>query len=175
MFPLFVAQSFHRIDPRSTDRRQHAGTDRDRADGGDRRRDNAGVVCLGLKEERGEKLTGAERERQAQAGADTHHPHDLPQDVAADAVRRRRDGRPSDSARPTEAEERMELGEDGASAVRKALASLPAEQRRIVELAYFQGMSQSEMAAALGLPLGTVKTRLRLGMQKLRKLLENET
>ena len=48
------------------------------------------------------------------------------------------------------------------------LADLPAEQREVIVLAYFGGFSQSEIATKLGQPLGTVKTRVRLGMQKLR-------
>ncbi len=56
--------------------------------------------------------------------------------------------------------------------IEAALGRLPAAQRRIIELAYFEGYSQSEIAARLGEPLGTVKTRMRLGMRKLRDLLE---
>lgn len=55
--------------------------------------------------------------------------------------------------------------------VEKALAALPAEQRLVIDLAYFGGYTQQEIAAGLHLPLGTVKTRIRLGMQKLRLLL----
>jgi RNA polymerase sigma-70 factor, ECF subfamily len=55
--------------------------------------------------------------------------------------------------------------------VRAALERLPAEQRETVEMAYFRGMSQSEIAAATGQPLGTVKTRARLALQKLREAL----
>lgn len=50
-----------------------------------------------------------------------------------------------------------------------ALLDLPAEQRQVIALAYFYGMSQREIAGYLGLPIGTVKTRLRLGMEKLRR------
>lgn len=57
-------------------------------------------------------------------------------------------------------------------AVRAALATLPPEQRRVLELAYFGGLTHQEISAALREPLGTVKTRIRLGMQKLRAALE---
>ncbi len=50
-----------------------------------------------------------------------------------------------------------------------ALSELPVEQRRVLELGYFSGLSQSEIAEAIGEPLGTVKTRMRLAMQKLRE------
>lgn len=52
--------------------------------------------------------------------------------------------------------------------VREALGGLPAEQRRVLELAYFDGMTQSEIAAALGIPLGTVKSRTLAGMRAMR-------
>lgn len=53
-------------------------------------------------------------------------------------------------------------------AVRAALAHLPEAQRRALELAYFEGLSQSEIAERLHEPLGTIKTRIQLGMKKLR-------
>jgi len=56
--------------------------------------------------------------------------------------------------------------------VRAALDSLAPEQREVIELAYYGGMSHSEIAAARNLPLGTVKTRTRLGMMRLREMLK---
>lgn len=53
-------------------------------------------------------------------------------------------------------------------AVRDALDDLPAEQRQVIELMYFEGLSQSKIADQLGLPLGTVKSRTLLGMRRLR-------
>jgi len=55
--------------------------------------------------------------------------------------------------------------------VQKAMADLAPEQREAIELAYFSGLSHSEMAERTGLPLGTVKTRIRSGMIHLRRLL----
>ena len=53
-----------------------------------------------------------------------------------------------------------------------ALATLPHEQRQAVELAYFEGMTQSEIATRTGAPLGTVKTRVRTAMQSLKQILQ---
>ena len=69
------------------------------------------------------------------------------------------------------AEERTELEVErrsDARLVRGALDELPADQRQVIELAYFSGYSHSEIAELLGIPAGTVKGRMRLGMGKLR-------
>ena len=58
--------------------------------------------------------------------------------------------------------------------VRRALSELSEEQQRVLELAYFEGLTQSEIAARLTAPLGTVKTRMRSAMIKLRELLSGE-
>jgi len=69
--------------------------------------------------------------------------------------------------------ELVSASEEGAR-VRRALDALPAEQRSVLLLSYFQGLSQSEIAAHTGEPLGTIKTRVRLAMQKLGGLLREE-
>ncbi|HZJ01431.1 MAG TPA: sigma-70 family RNA polymerase sigma factor [Gemmatimonadaceae bacterium] len=72
---------------------------------------------------------------------------------------------PSTAPDPSAEVEGAELREQ----VRAALNELPNEQREVLELGYFSGLSQSEIAEATGQPLGTVKTRMRLAMQKLRE------
>src|SRR4051812_48973928 len=63
---------------------------------------------------------------------------------------------------------------DTAASVRKALEQIPSSQRQAIEMAFFQGKTHVEISAELGEPLGTAKTRIRLGMRKLRSLLEAE-
>lgn len=58
--------------------------------------------------------------------------------------------------------------------VRRAMNTLPEEQRRVLGLAYFEGLTQSEIAARLNQPLGTIKTRTRSAMMKLKDLLKGE-
>ena len=64
------------------------------------------------------------------------------------------------------------LRRDDAARVRSALGGLPPEQRRVIELAYFGGLTHYQIAEALELPAGTVKGRMRLGLQKMRVVLE---
>ena len=74
------------------------------------------------------------------------------------------DDLPSRSADPASEAEGSELREN----IRAALKELPPEQREVLELGYFSGLSQAEIAEATRQPLGTIKTRTRLAMQKLR-------
>jgi RNA polymerase sigma-70 factor (ECF subfamily) len=78
-----------------------------------------------------------------------------------------REDQPGQAASPLEdVEQRVER-----ERVARALAELPEPQRRVIELAYFEGKTQKEIAEVTGEPLGTVKTRVRLAMEKLAGLL----
>ncbi|SHM91216.1 sigma-70 family RNA polymerase sigma factor [Roseibium suaedae] len=59
--------------------------------------------------------------------------------------------------------------------VREAMTSLPSEQADVVRLAFFKGLSHSEIAGEIGLPLGTVKSRIRLAFARLRQVLEADS
>jgi RNA polymerase sigma-70 factor, ECF subfamily len=72
---------------------------------------------------------------------------------------------------PERTEAEAERREDAAS-VRAALEELPPEQSRVIELAYFGGFTHSEIAEMLEAPIGTVKGRMRLGLEKMRSTLE---
>lgn len=66
------------------------------------------------------------------------------------------------------------LALSAATAVRAAVATLPNDQRTAIELAYFAGLPYPEIAARLGVPLGTIKSRLRLALERLRQQLTGE-
>ena len=101
---------------------------------------------------------------------------------AIDALRRgmvQDRGRVSDEGidEQLEAAERtdLEVGRrDEAREVRAALEDLPPEQSRVIELAYYGGLTHSEIAAMLDTPVGTIKGRMRLGLQKMRTQLRSE-
>ena len=81
------------------------------------------------------------------------------------------DSSPLDTLATTDRMDDPALGvelQEQRDAVRMAMTRLPPEQRRAIELAYFSGLTQAEISDVTGDPLGTVKTRIRLGMRKLR-------
>jgi RNA polymerase sigma-70 factor (ECF subfamily) len=78
---------------------------------------------------------------------------------------------PPQGERVSEGADDATLRSERAEVVRGALAELSEEQRQVLLLAYLEGMSQSEIAAAKGQPLGTVKTRTRAGLKRLSELL----
>jgi RNA polymerase sigma-70 factor, ECF subfamily len=84
------------------------------------------------------------------AGMDAPHDHASPEGVETVLIRERRER------------------------VRKEMEELPTEQRQVLEMAFYEGLSQSEIAAKADLPLGTVKTRTLLAMKKLRGALRDE-
>lgn len=69
--------------------------------------------------------------------------------------------------------ETLAIATQGNRAVMRALALVPAEQRQALDLAFFAGLTHSEIAERLGEPLGTVKTRIRLAVSRLRELLKD--
>ncbi len=94
------------------------------------------------------------------------------------ALDRRRRARPAlafadvpDTASVPDPAELAQEGDDALQVV-SALADLPDDQRVVVTLTYFEGLSQSQIAAHLGLPIGTVKGRARLALDRLRTLLD---
>ncbi len=83
------------------------------------------------------------------------------------------DGDAPDLVDPTGVEEQVEFTQRSL-AVRRAIAHLPPEQQKALALAYFKGMTHQEIAELTGEPLGTVKTRIRLAMLKLRQILPHD-
>jgi RNA polymerase sigma factor (sigma-70 family) len=95
---------------------------------------------------------------------------------AIDHLRKRKDVVvPLDSMREITGDDGREVAERlvWADEVRSALDLLPVLQRNVIELAYFDGYTQSEIALALDIPLGTVKTRTARGLQRMAGLLES--
>ncbi len=95
---------------------------------------------------------------------------------AIDHLRKRKDVVvPLDSMREITGDDGREVADRlvWADEVRTALNLLPEVQRQVIELAYFDGYTQSEVAAALDIPIGTVKTRTSRGLHRLAGLLEN--
>lgn len=109
----------------------------------------------------------------------THH-------LSIDQIRRRKvqaqpmpvteDGEPLavQVADPAVDVEREVWGAERREVLTAALDSLPAPQREVIEQAYYRGLTQVEIAQRIGIPLGTVKTRLRLGLRKLRDILQSQ-
>jgi RNA polymerase sigma-70 factor, ECF subfamily len=90
--------------------------------------------------------------------------------ITASAAAERPDSSPAMGSWPVDPSSGVDLAERRKQ-VQQALEALSPPQRRAIELAYFEGLSQSEIAERLQEPLGTIKTRVRLGMQKLRESL----
>jgi RNA polymerase sigma factor (sigma-70 family) len=103
---------------------------------------------------------------------------------AVDAVRReerlRRRAERASNLEPTRGEDVADEVVEGAylgvrrKEVREALTTLSPEQRQVIELAYFGGLTQTRIAETLGIPVGTVKTRTLAAMRKLRRVLDRE-
>jgi RNA polymerase sigma-70 factor (ECF subfamily) len=81
---------------------------------------------------------------------------------------------PVDEPSPTPAADVILAAEDRSARVRAALAALPAEQADVIRLAFFDDRPHADIERALGIPLGTVKSRLRLAMSRLRGLLDDD-
>jgi RNA polymerase sigma-70 factor (ECF subfamily) len=80
------------------------------------------------------------------------------------------DGRDPDSVWDGLADRSQDTAEARWQSLRFAVLGLPMEQRLVIDLAYYRGLSHSDIAAELGWPLGTVKTRIRAAMQALRRI-----
>jgi len=96
-------------------------------------------------------------------------------DLARREGRRTRPEDPSDEAPPPETPDGLLTAAQDGARIAAALATLPPEQIEVVRMAFFADRPHSEIAAGLGLPLGTVKSRLRLAMARLRTSLGDAT
>ena len=94
----------------------------------------------------------------------------IARNVSVDAVRR--DGRAApwteDEGVDLDEPERQLLAAEREALVRSKMVSLPAEQLRVIRMSFFDGLPHSQIADLLGLPLGTVKSRIRLALQRLK-------
>jgi RNA polymerase sigma-70 factor (ECF subfamily) len=101
----------------------------------------------------------------------------IARNIRIDHLRRQRDPSilpPDPEGGPQTLEDDL-LGAERDERVRHALTALSMEQQTIIRLSYFSEKSQTEIADELGIPLGTVKSRTRLAMNRLRALLEDQT
>ena len=99
-----------------------------------------------------------------------HRAVDAVRRAAAHTVRDVGEGLAEQARAPEQTDLEVERRED-AHEIRGALELLPGEQTRVIELAYYGGFTHTEIAAILGIPIGTVKGRMRLGLEKLREQL----
>lgn len=102
----------------------------------------------------------------------------IARNLAISAVRRRRPTVELDEradAGSSEGPEDLVAAADAAAQLAEAMAALPEQQLAVLQLAYFEGLSQSEIAARLGLPLGTVKGRVRLALERMRVLVADDS
>lgn len=100
----------------------------------------------------------------------------IARNLRIDHLRRQRNPAdlPPDPEKEPQTLEDALLGAERDLRVRKALSGLSPDQQTIIRLAYYSEKSQTEIASELGIPLGTVKSRARLAMNRLRALLEDE-
>lgn len=101
----------------------------------------------------------------------------IARNMRIDHVRRQRNpsALPPDPENTPDTLEEGLIGAERDALVRRALATLSPEQQTIIRLSYFNEKSQAEIADELGIPLGTVKSRTRLAMNRLRALLEDKS
>ena len=99
-------------------------------------------------------------------------------DSLRSGARRERDVELDGAADRLEARDRTDdvvAAREASRDARRLVEELPADQREVIELAYFRGMTQGEIAAEVGIPLGTVKGRSRLALEKLRRSVTTES